>query len=83
MSGRPRLEFSGNILLPRFSQFCHDSRILRREPVVQFIQRFDGRQHLFRDFDHFTCHAAIVRPGLPKHNASMTSERRANEESDQ
>lgn len=74
MSGRPRLEFSGNIFLPRFPQFRHDSRVLRRQPVVELIQRFDGRQNLLRDLDHFTCHAVIVRPGLPKHNPSITSD---------
>jgi hypothetical protein len=73
MSGVPRLEFPRGIFLPGLAQFRHDSWILRRQPIVQLVQRFDGREHLFRDFDYFARHGVIVRLAPPKYNSSVVA----------
>ena len=72
MSGFPRLEFSCDIFLPSLSQFCHDPGVLCRQPIVELVQRLDGREDLLRDLDYVTRHDAIVRPHPPKHNPSCS-----------
>jgi hypothetical protein len=73
MSGVPRLKFSSEIFLPCVSQFRHDSGVLHGQPIVELIQRFDGREHLFWDLDHFACHKAIVAPGQRKDTKKVIS----------
>ena len=38
----PDFEFPGEIFLPGSKQLGHDFGLLRREPILQFIQSLDG-----------------------------------------
>ena len=41
MAGFPRLKFAGQILAARFAELGNDLGILRCQPVLQLIERFD------------------------------------------
>ena len=60
MAGFPRFEFSSQILPPRLAQLGDDFRIPRREPVLQFVQRLDGRQNGRGNFNGFRFHGYSV-----------------------
>ena len=51
MARFPRFEFPAQILAASFAQLSNDLRILRRQPILQFIQSFDGREYVHRNFD--------------------------------
>ena len=68
MSGDPRLELAREIFLPCLAQFRHYSGVVRRQPVVELIERLNGREHFFRNFNDFTRHDASVGPGVAKNN---------------
>ena len=50
MAGLPLFELTREILLPRLSQLGDDFRMLRREPVLQFIECLHRSKHSSRNF---------------------------------
>jgi hypothetical protein len=51
----PGFEFASHVLPPRRAQFGDDAGMLRGEPVLKFVERFDGRENGGGDFNgiHF------------------------------
>ena len=81
MARFPRLEFPGQILTARFAQLSNNLRILRCQPVLQFIQSLDRRKHVHRNFDSVLGHAISVLVQNRKANAvAVLSRRRINSE---
>jgi hypothetical protein len=60
MARLPRLELATQILPAGFTQFFNDLRVLRCQPIVQFIKTFDGREHWHRNLDNVPRHALSV-----------------------
>ena len=56
MAGFPWFEFAGHILPSRRAQFGDDAGMLRGEPVLKLVERFDGRENGGRDFNGFRFH---------------------------
>src|SRR5205085_4479812 len=57
MARFPRLKFASQILAARFVQLGNDLGVLRCQPVLQFIERFDRRKHWHWDFDSVLRHS--------------------------
>lgn len=72
MAGFPRFEFSSQILAARFAQLGDDLGILRCQPVLQFIERFDRRKYWHWDFDSVLRHLRRVSVCAPKATAPPT-----------
>lgn len=60
MARLPLLKLAGQVLLPRLPQFGHDFRILRHEPIVQFVESFNGRNHRHRNRNRVNFHAIRI-----------------------
>jgi hypothetical protein len=60
MARLPRLELATQILPAGFTQFLNDLRVLRCQPIVQFIKTFDGREHWHRNLDNVPRHTLSV-----------------------
>lgn len=70
MARFPRLKFASQILATRFAQLDNDLGVLRRQPVLQFIERFDGRKHWHRDFDTVLRHLGSVSAGASQSSSA-------------
>jgi hypothetical protein len=70
MAGFPRIEFPSQILAARFTQLGDDLGILRCQPVLQFIERFDRRKYWHWNFDGVLRHSRSVSVCAPKATAS-------------
>ena len=62
----PGFELPGQVLLAGGTQISDELGILRRQPVLQFIQSFDGRENGRGDFDSFHFHGRSVSQFAPK-----------------
>ena len=76
MTGFPWFEFASQVLPPRRAQFRDDFRILRGEPVLQFIQCLDRGEDGGGDFNGFRFHGGSLSrlagngKGFPLHGFS-------------
>jgi hypothetical protein len=57
MTRLPAFEFARFIFFASITQFRHHFWILRRKPVLKFIERFHRRKHLHGNFNGIRCHA--------------------------
>ncbi len=60
VAGFPRFEFAGQVLPPRCAQFADDSGMLCGQPVLKFVERFDGRKNGGGDFNSFRFHVGFL-----------------------
>lgn len=51
MPGLPRLELASEVFLPGSKQLFQNLGLLRREPILKFIERLDRGKHRHGDFD--------------------------------
>jgi len=56
MSRIPGFKFAREVFLSSLAQFCHYSGILRRQPIIELIKRFDRCQYLFWNLHGLTLH---------------------------
>jgi hypothetical protein len=76
MAGFPGFEFASHIFPSRRAQFGDDAGMLRGEPVLKFVERFDGGENGGGDFNGFRFHggslARLARNGksFPFHGFS-------------
>jgi hypothetical protein len=63
MSGLPGFKFSFEVFLSGLAQFRHDAGVLRRQPIIELIKRFDRREHFFWNFHGLTWHDVILSYG--------------------
>lgn len=61
MAGFPRFEFASQVLASRRAQFGDDAGMLRGEPALKFVERFDGRENGGGDFNRFRFHGGSLR----------------------
>ena len=60
MAGFPRFKFAGHVFAPRRPQFGDNARMLRREPVLKLVERFDGRENSGGNFNGFRFHGGSL-----------------------
>ena len=72
MARFPRLKLAAQILAARFAQLGNDLGVLRCQPVLQFIERFDRRKYWHWDFDSVLRHSGSVSAGAPESNRAGT-----------
>jgi len=57
MARFPSLKLTGSILAAGGAQFGHEFGVLRRQPVLQFVERFYRGEDWSRDFNSVRFHA--------------------------
>jgi hypothetical protein len=57
MTGLPAFEFARLVFLAGIAQFRHHFGILRREPVLKFVERFHRRKDRHWNFNGIPYHA--------------------------
>lgn len=62
MAGFPLFEAPGEVFLSRLAKLRHDIGMLRREPIVQLIERLHGRNDGCWDFEDSRFHMASISP---------------------
>jgi hypothetical protein len=72
MARFPCLKFASQILAARFTQLGNDLGVLRCQPILQFIERFDRRKHWHWDFDSVLRHSGSVSAGAPLGNRAAS-----------
>ena len=60
MAGFPRFEFASHVLPSRRAQFADDAGMLRGEPVMKLVERFDGGENGGGDFNGFRFHGGSL-----------------------
>jgi hypothetical protein len=60
VAGFPRFELASHVFPSRQPQFRGDSGMLRGQPVLKFVERFDGRENGGRDFNGFRFHGGSL-----------------------
>ena len=60
MAGFPRFEFAGRIFAPRRAQFGDDAGMPGGEPVLKFVESFNGRENGDGDFNGFRLHGGSI-----------------------
>jgi len=55
-AGFPRFELARHVLPSRRAQFGDDAGMLRGEPILKLVERFDGRENDGGDFNGFRFH---------------------------
>ena len=73
MTGFPAFEFARLVFLAGVAQFRDDFGILRREPVLKFVERFHRRKHRHGNFNGVRCHAIKLSAIGGKASASCVS----------
>ena len=60
MAGFPRFKFAGHVLSSRRAQFGDDAGLLRRQPILKLVERFEGRENGGGDFNGFRFHGGSL-----------------------
>jgi hypothetical protein len=60
VAGFPGFEFASHVFPPCHPQFSDDAGMLRGQPILKFVERFDGRENGGGDFNGFRFHGVSL-----------------------